>query len=112
MAGRRATDGGADVFTGLVEETGTVERAEPEDGGRRLVITAPVVGQGLAIGDSVSVNGCCQTVVATRAPPTSLGNGRGTWRATSHAMRHANPTAVATTGAAGDTDHARRRAHR
>ena len=53
------------MFTGLVEETGTVERAEPEDGGRRIVIAAPVVGQGLGIGDSVSVNGCCQTVVAT-----------------------------------------------
>jgi riboflavin synthase len=54
------------VFTGLVEETGTVERAEPEDGGRRLVIAAPVVGQGLAVGDSVSLNGCCQTVVDAR----------------------------------------------
>ena len=53
------------MFTGLVEETGTIERAEPEDGGRRIVIAAPVVGQGLGIGDSVSVNGCCQTVVAT-----------------------------------------------
>jgi riboflavin synthase len=55
---------GALMFTGLVEETGTVERTEPEDGGRRLVIAAPVVGQGLGVGDSVSVNGCCQTVVA------------------------------------------------
>ena len=53
------------MFTGLVEETGTIERAEPEAGGRRLVIAAPRVGQGLAIGDSVSVNGCCLTVVET-----------------------------------------------
>ncbi|MEP7029273.1 MAG: riboflavin synthase, partial [Candidatus Eisenbacteria bacterium] len=53
------------MFTGLVEETGVVEAAEPENGGRRLVVTAAVVGQGLAIGDSVSVNGCCQTVVET-----------------------------------------------
>ena len=53
------------MFTGLVEETGTIERAEPEDGGRRIAIAAPVVGQGLVVGDSVSVNGCCQTVVAT-----------------------------------------------
>jgi riboflavin synthase len=51
------------VFTGLVEATGIVERAEPEDGGRRIVIVAPVVGHGLSVGDSVSVNGCCQTVV-------------------------------------------------
>jgi riboflavin synthase len=54
------------VFTGLVEETGVVERAEPDEGGRRIVIAAPVVGQGLAIGDSVSVNGCCQTVIEAR----------------------------------------------
>ena len=54
------------MFTGLVEGTGTVERAEPEDGGRRIVIASPVVGQGLAVGDSVSVNGCCQTVVEAR----------------------------------------------
>ena len=51
------------MFTGLVEETGTIERAEPSDGGRRIVIAAPVVGRGLEVGDSVSVNGCCQTVV-------------------------------------------------
>ena len=53
------------MFTGLVEEMGTIEHAEPDEGGRRLVVTAPVVGQGLTIGDSVSLNGCCQTVVDT-----------------------------------------------
>jgi riboflavin synthase len=51
------------MFTGLVEELGTIEHAEPEADGRKLVVTAPLVGQGLAVGDSVSVNGCCQTVV-------------------------------------------------
>src|SRR5882672_3050326 len=51
------------MFTGLVEELGTIEHSEPEADGRKLVVTAPLVGQGLAIGDSVSVNGCCQTVV-------------------------------------------------
>jgi riboflavin synthase len=54
------------MFTGLVEEMGTIEQAEPDEGGRRLTVTAPVVGQGLAIGDSVSLNGCCQTVVDAR----------------------------------------------
>lgn len=53
------------MFTGLIEETGIIETSEPEEGGRRLTVSAAVVGQGLAIGDSVSVNGCCQTVVGT-----------------------------------------------
>jgi len=51
------------MFTGLVEEMGTIELAEPDEGGRRLTVAAPVVGQGLGVGDSVSLNGCCQTVV-------------------------------------------------
>jgi riboflavin synthase len=51
------------MFTGLVEEMGTIDHAEPEADGRRLVIASTVVGQGLAIGESVSLNGCCQTVV-------------------------------------------------
>ena len=52
------------MFTGLVEEMGTIEHAEPEADGRRLVISSAVVGQGLAVGESVSLNGCCQTVEA------------------------------------------------
>jgi riboflavin synthase len=51
------------MFTGLVEEMGTIEQAEPADGGRRLVVTAALVASDLGPGDSVSVNGCCQTVV-------------------------------------------------
>lgn len=51
------------MFTGLVEEVGTLEATEPEDGGRRLTIAAPIVAADLGPGDSVNVNGCCQTVV-------------------------------------------------
>ena len=51
------------MFTGLVEEMGTIEHAEPADGGRKLVVTAALVAADLGPGDSVSVNGCCQTVV-------------------------------------------------
>jgi len=52
------------MFTGLVEEVGLIEEIEPHDGGRRIVISAPVVTTDLAIGDSVNVSGCCQTAVA------------------------------------------------
>lgn len=51
------------MFTGLVEEVGTIEEIEPANGGRRLVISGPLVASDLVPGASVNVNGCCQTVV-------------------------------------------------
>ncbi len=51
------------MFTGLVEEVGTIEFTEPDQGGRKLVVSASIVAADLAPGDSVNVNGCCQTVV-------------------------------------------------
>jgi riboflavin synthase len=52
------------VFTGLVEVLGRVERVVEEDAGRRLTLNWPGLAGGLAIGESVAVNGCCLTVVA------------------------------------------------
>lgn len=49
------------MFTGIVEELGRVERRE----GSRLRIGATRVVQGASIGDSIAVNGCCLTVVAS-----------------------------------------------
>ena len=52
------------MFTGIVEEMGALrERQEAPAGGLRLVFSASVVSEGTAIGDSISVNGCCLTVV-------------------------------------------------
>ncbi len=53
------------MFTGLVEALGTVAEVRAEPPGIRLVIEAVVVADGAKIGDSVAVNGCCLTVVAT-----------------------------------------------
>jgi len=52
------------VFTGIVREVGRVAAAE--DGGDvlRLEIEAPATARATAIGDSVSVNGCCLTAVS------------------------------------------------
>lgn len=52
------------MFTGLVEETGTVERFEAgvAAGTYQLEITADAVLSDLNIGDSLAVNGCCLTV--------------------------------------------------
>ncbi|MGD9696905.1 MAG: riboflavin synthase [Thermoleophilia bacterium] len=51
------------MFTGLIEEGGRVLEVRPGGGGARLRIGASEVLGGLAIGDSVAVNGACLTVV-------------------------------------------------
>jgi riboflavin synthase len=48
-----------DMFTGIVEELGTVEAF----GGGRLQIRAAVVLSDAQLGSSIAVNGCCLTVV-------------------------------------------------
>jgi len=52
------------MFTGLVETLGTVAAVQPEPPGVRLSISAGVVADGVCIGDSIAINGCCLTVVA------------------------------------------------
>ncbi len=51
------------MFTGLVEEMGTVLAVSAEGELTRLRVGAAVVGRGAEIGDSISHNGCCLTVV-------------------------------------------------
>jgi riboflavin synthase len=51
------------MFTGLVEEIGSIAAIAPADGGLRVAIRASVVRDGLAIGDSVAINGACLTAV-------------------------------------------------
>jgi riboflavin synthase len=50
------------MFTGIVEETGSVERMERFAGGARLSVRARRVLEGSAPGDSISVEGVCLTV--------------------------------------------------
>lgn len=51
------------MFTGIVEEMGSVKTLRREAGGARLTVSASTVLQGTAIGDSICVNGVCLTVV-------------------------------------------------
>ena len=51
------------MFTGIVEELGTVRAITPVETGAHLTIAATTVLQGVQIGDSISTNGCCLTVV-------------------------------------------------
>lgn len=51
------------MFTGLIEDLGTVEALERTDDGARLRISSRLAGE-LALGDSIAVNGCCLTATA------------------------------------------------
>jgi riboflavin synthase len=51
------------MFTGIVEEAGTVERIKPTPKSIELTIRCAKAARGLKIGDSLAVNGCCLTVV-------------------------------------------------
>jgi riboflavin synthase len=60
------------VFTGIVEELGSVEAVEPQGDAVRLTVRAQTVLEDVHHGDSIAVNGCCLTVAET---------GDGTWTA-------------------------------
>lgn len=51
------------MFTGLVEEIGRIAEVRGDARGSRLHVVAPLVRRGLALGDSVAVDGTCLTVV-------------------------------------------------
>ena len=53
------------MFTGIIQAIGRVTRSEPRGGDLRLGIVAPEFDTSdVALGDSISVSGCCLTVVA------------------------------------------------
>ncbi|MGI8821007.1 MAG: riboflavin synthase [Chthoniobacterales bacterium] len=54
------------MFTGLIEEIGSVLWIRATDRGTQLQIAAPGIADELHKGDSVAVNGCCLTVKARR----------------------------------------------
>src|SRR5687767_8792053 len=60
------------MFTGIVEELGTVAAIEDQGDAIRLSIHASTVLEDAGLGDSISVNGCCLTITAYDA---------GTWTA-------------------------------
>jgi len=60
------------VFTGLIEETGTVIGIRNSGEGRILEIGASIVLTGTKRGDSISINGACQTVTDLSAKSFSV----------------------------------------
>jgi riboflavin synthase len=55
------------MFTGIVEELGTVAALEDQGDAVRLTVHGPLVTSDAGGGDSISVNGCCLTVVESSA---------------------------------------------
>src|SRR6266513_5169964 len=54
------------MFTGLIEEVGTVTSIRGGERSKRLQIVAPRTAKKIRAGDSVAVNGCCLTLSAHR----------------------------------------------
>jgi riboflavin synthase len=55
------------MFTGIIEETGRVERFERGGDAWKLRVSARVALTDVALGDSIAVNGCCLTMVKADA---------------------------------------------
>ena len=51
------------MFSGIVEALGTVAEIRQEPPGCRLIVREPKIAAQTAVADSISVNGCCLTVV-------------------------------------------------
>lgn len=49
------------MFTGIIEEVGTVTEVLEVDGDLRLFVSSTLVTEDLSLGDSISVSGCCLT---------------------------------------------------
>jgi len=56
------------MFTGIIEHSGTIESLDVRPDGGRVTIHAPTLAlnlpSGLAVSNSIAVNGCCLTIVS------------------------------------------------
>jgi len=55
------------MFTGLIEEVGSVVAVRARNGGTELQITAPGTAKHASPGESIAVNGCCLTLTSCRS---------------------------------------------
>ncbi len=60
------------MFTGIIEETGTIVRIITSANSKRLNLRVKLTAENAQLGDSVSVNGCCLTVVAIQPEEGSV----------------------------------------
>jgi len=52
------------MFTGIIEGLGTIKEIQPAGQGKQLILDADIVLDDTKVGDSISVNGVCLTVVS------------------------------------------------
>jgi len=73
------------MFTGLVEGRGTVAALTPDGAAVELSISPPpaLLAEGVAVGDSVAINGCCLTVVSSEGDRWNFQAGEETLSKTS-----------------------------
>lgn len=50
------------MFTGIVEETGKIKSFKKDANGATIEVECSVVLEDVKLGDSIAINGCCQTV--------------------------------------------------
>ena len=60
------------MFTGLIEEVGTVVATRATDNGTTLEIAAPGTARKARTGESIAVNGCCLTLTSRRGDRLSF----------------------------------------
>lgn len=60
------------MFSGIVEALGTVAEIRSEPPGCRLIIREPKIVAETAVADSVSINGCCLTVIEVQGDTMSF----------------------------------------
>ncbi|MEN6449646.1 MAG: riboflavin synthase [Thermoguttaceae bacterium] len=53
------------MFSGIIEALGTVTEIRQEPPGCRLIVREPKIAAETRVADSISVNGCCLTVIET-----------------------------------------------
>ncbi len=70
------------MFSGIVEALGTVAELRDEPPGCTLVIREPKIAAETTVADSVSINGCCLTVVAADAETMAFQAGPETLKRT------------------------------
>jgi len=80
------------MFTGLIEEVGTVRSIREGEHSKQLQIVAPRTARKLRVGDSVAVNGCCLTLSALRGTQLTFNLLEETFDRTNlKALRHKSP---------------------
>lgn len=61
------------MFTGLIETTGVLAAREARGPGASLIVRADLAHEPLALGESISVDGCCLSVVELALPQAGAG---------------------------------------